>query len=70
MRVVEGTDVDKRLAPRTLVMGVDSRWKISGVSVSRRCRSKARSSISVGSTPIVVVLGDDRRSVRAFETNR
>ena len=66
MRVVEGTDVDKRLAPRTLVIGVN----VDGKSVAYPLTALQQQSPIidlVGSTPIVVVLGDDRRSVRAFE---
>ena len=66
MRVVEGTDVDKRLAPRTLVMGV----MVDGKSVAYPLSVLQKQSPiidTVGSTPIVVVLGDDRRSVRVFE---
>ena len=66
MRVVDGTDVDKRLAPRTLVMGVI----VEGKSVAYPLSALQQQSPiidMVGSTPIVVVLGNDRRSVRAFE---
>ena len=66
MRAVEGTDVDKRLAPRTLVMGV----AVDGKSVAYPLSALQQQSPvidMVGSTPIVVVLGDDGRSVRAFE---
>ena len=66
MRVVEGTDVDKRLEPRTLVMGVT----VDGKSVAYPLSVLQKQSPIidlVGSTAIVVVLGDDRRSVRAFE---
>ena len=66
MRVVEGTDVDKRLAPRTLVIGVT----VDGKSMAYPLTALQRQSPiidMVGSAPIVVALGDDRRSVRAFE---
>lgn len=66
MRVVDGTDVDKRLAPRTLVMGVI----VDGKSVAYPLSALQQQSPiidMVGTTPIVVVLGNDRRSVRAFE---
>src|SRR4029078_2717549 len=66
MRVVEGTDVDKRLEPRTLVMGVT----VDGNSVAYPLPALQKQSPivdMVGSTPILVVMGDDRRSVRAFE---
>ena len=66
MRVVEGTDVDKRLPPRTLVIGVE----LEGKSVAYPLSALQKQSPivdMVGSVPIVIVLGDDKRSVRAFE---
>jgi hypothetical protein len=66
MRAVEGTDVDKRLAPRTLVMGVS----LGGKSVAYPLSVLQKQSPiidMVGATPIVVALGGDNRSVRAFE---
>jgi hypothetical protein len=66
MRVVEGTDVDKRLGPRTLVMGLD----VGGSSKAYPLDALQKQSPIVdmiGSVPVMVVLGEDRRSVRAFE---
>ena len=66
MRVVEGTDIDQRLAPRTLVIGIS----IGGKSVAYPLSALQKQSPiidMVGSVPIVIVLGDDKRSVRAFE---
>ena len=66
MRVVEGTDVDKRLAPRTLVIGLT----VAGKSVAYPLSALQKQSPIIdviGSVPIVVVLGEDNRSVRAFE---
>ena len=66
MRVVEGTDIDQRLAPRTLVIGVS----VGGKSVAYPLTALQKQSPiidMVGSVPIVIVLGDDKRSVRAFE---
>ena len=66
MRVVDGTDIDKRLAPRTLVIGVS----VGGKSVAYPLETLQKQSPiidMVGSVPIVIVLGDDKRSVRAFE---
>ena len=66
MRVVEGTDIDQRLAPRTLVIGVS----VDGKSVAYPLTALQKQSPiidMVGSVPIVIVLGDDKRSVRAFE---
>ena len=66
MRVVEGTDVDQRLAPRTLVIGIS----LDGKSVAYPLSVLQKQSPiidMVGAVPIVVMLGEDRRSVRAFE---
>jgi Protein of unknown function (DUF3179) len=66
MRVVDGTDIDQRLAPRTLVIGVS----VGGKSVAYPLETLQKQSPiidTVGSVPIVIVLGDDKRSVRAFE---
>ena len=66
MRVVEGTDVDQRLPPRTLVIGVS----VGGKAVAYPLTALQKQSPiidTVGSVPIVIVLGDDKRSVRAFE---
>ena len=66
LRVVEGTDIDKRLAPRTLVMGIT----LGGKSVAYPLSALQKQSPiidMVGTTPIVVALGEDNRSVRAFE---
>jgi uncharacterized protein DUF3179 len=66
MRVVAGTDVDQRLAPRTLVIGV----AVYGKSVAYPLSALQKQSPivdMVGSVPIVLVLGEDKRSVRAFE---
>lgn len=66
MRVVEGTDVDKRLPPRTLVVGIE----IDGQSVAYPLSALQKQSPIIdviGSVPIVVMVGEDNRSVRAFE---
>ena len=66
MGVVEGTDVDQRLAPRTLVIGIS----VAGKSVAYPLTALQKQSPiidTLGSVPIVIVLGDDKRSVRAFE---
>jgi len=66
MRVVAGTDVDQRLAPRTLVIGITA----GGKSVAYPFSALEKQSPIVdtlGSVPLVIVLGDDKRSVRAFE---
>ena len=66
MRVVDGTDVDKRLAPRTLVIGVEAGGKSVAYPLSALQKQSPIMDM-VGATPIMVVLGDDKRSVRAFE---
>jgi len=66
LRVVEGTDIDKRLPPRTLVMGI----ALNGKSVAYPLPALQKQSPiidMVGTVPIVVALGEDKRSVRAFE---
>ena len=66
LRVVEGTDLDKRLAPRTLVIGI----ALNGKSVAYPLSALQKQSPiidMVGVVPIVVALGEDKRSVRAFE---
>jgi uncharacterized protein DUF3179 len=66
MRAVEGTDVDRRLAPRTLVMGIAIAGKAVAYPLSLLQKQSPIIDV-VGTVPIVVVLGDDHRSVRAFE---
>ena len=66
MRVVDGTDVDKRLPPRTLVVGVTVNGKSVAYPMGALLRQCPILDV-VGSVPIVIVLGEDNRSVRAFE---
>ena len=66
MRVVDGTDVDKRLPPRTLVVGITVDGKSAAYPLSALQKQSPIIDV-LGSVPIVVVLGDDNRSVRAFE---
>ena len=66
MRVVAGTDVDRRLGPRTLVIGIT----VDGKAVAYPLTALQKQSPiidMVGSAPVVLVLGEDKRSVRAFE---
>ena len=68
LRVVEGTDVDKRLAPRTLVMGI----ALNGKSVAYPLSALQKQSPiidMVGAVPVIIALGEDNRSVRGFERN-
>jgi hypothetical protein len=66
LRVVEGTDVDKRLAPRTLVMGIALNEKSVAYPLSALQKQSPIIDM-VGAMPIVIALGEDKRSVRAFE---
>jgi len=67
MRAVEGTDVDKRLAPRTLVIGITAGGKSIAYPLSA-LQKQSPIVDTAGSVPIMLVLGEDNRSVRAFET--
>lgn len=66
MRVVDGTDVDKRLPPRTLVVGIEIDGKSTAYPLSALQKQSPIIDV-IGSVPIVVMLGEDNRSVRAFE---
>ena len=57
---------DKSLEPRTLVIGVT----VNGVPKAYPLDALVKQSLiidDVGGVPIFIVLGDDKRSVRAFE---
>ena len=66
LRVVQGTDVDKRLPPRTLVIGITLNGKSIAYPLSA-LQNQSPIVDMVGAVPIVVALGEDKRSVRAFE---
>ena len=66
MRVVDGSDVDKRLEPRTLVIGVTVAGKSKAYPFAALQKQSPIIDV-IGSTPVVLVLGDDHRSVRAFD---
>ena len=66
MRVVDGTDVDKRLPPRTLVVGIEVDGKSTAYPLSALQKQSPIIDV-IGSVPIIVALGEDNRSVRAFE---
>jgi hypothetical protein len=68
MRVVEGVDVDKRLAPRTLVLGIEVGDKSIAYPLAAVQKQSPIMDV-VGSTPIMLLLGEDKRSVRAFDRN-
>jgi len=66
LRVVEGTDVDKRLRPRTLVMGIELNGKAAAYPLPALQKQSPIIDM-VGTVPIVVALREDNRSVLAFE---
>ena len=66
MRVVDGSNVDQRTEPRTLVVGITVAGKSKAYPLSALQKQSPIIDV-IGSTAIVVVLGDDHRSVRAFE---
>ena len=64
--VATSVAIDKSLEPRTLVIGVS----VNGVSKAYPFDALVKQSLildDVGSVPIFIVLGEDKRSVRAFE---
>jgi hypothetical protein len=66
VRVVTAQILDTSLAPRALIVGV----KINGASKAYPFESLLKQSPvldDVGGVPIVLVVGDDKRSVRAYE---
>ena len=66
MRVVDGSDVDQRLAPRTLIVGITVANKSRAYPFPALQKQSPIIDV-LGSTPVVLVLGDDHRSVRAFD---
>ena len=65
--VVSQPDARDRLAPRAVVLGID----VSGAAKAYPLEAIERQSPivdRVGGVPLVVVLGEDKKSVRAFET--
>ena len=66
MRVVDGTDIDKRLAPRTLVLGIEINGKSAAYPLPALQKQSPIMDL-VGSTPVMLLLGEDKRSARAFD---
>ena len=66
MRVVDGSNIDQRLEPRALVIGITVAGKSKAYPLSALQKQSPVIDV-IGSTGIVLVLGDDHRSVRAFE---
>jgi hypothetical protein len=64
--VVKGVDRDQRLEPRALVIGISlGNWSTAYPFTSLQKQSPIMDNI--GAVPILVVLGEDNRSARAFE---
>jgi hypothetical protein len=66
VKVATSTKPDQRLEPRTLVIGVT----LNGASKAYPFDALQKQSPiidRIGSTPVLIVLGEDRKSVRAFE---
>ena len=66
MPVATSVALNKSLEPRTLVIGIT----VNGVSKAYPFDALVKQSLildDVGGVPIFIVLGDDKRSVRAFE---
>jgi hypothetical protein len=64
--VTTSVALDKSVAPRTLVIGLT----VNGISKAYPFAALVKQSLIVddlGGVPIFVVLGDDKRSVRAYE---
>jgi len=64
--VATSVTIDKSLEPRTLVIGLS----VNGVSKAYPLDALVKQSLildDLGGVPIFIVLGDDKRSVRAFE---
>jgi hypothetical protein len=64
--VMTAAAVDKSLEPRTLVIGV----AVNGAAKAFPLEALLKQSLivdDVGQVPIFIVLGDDKRSVRAYE---
>jgi hypothetical protein len=64
--VVKGADQDKRLAPRELVIGLTVDNRAMAYPLARLQKQSPIIDL-VGDVPIVIVLGEDQRSVRAFD---
>lgn len=66
VRVVTSANLDQALEPRTLVIGV----KVNDMARAYPFESLLKQSPiidEIGPVPIVVILGEDRKSIRAFE---
>jgi hypothetical protein len=59
-------DIDRRLAPRALVSGVKAGNQAKAYPMSA-IQKQSPIVDTIGTTPVVIVLGPDRKSVRAFD---
>jgi hypothetical protein len=66
MRIVAGTDKDSRLEPRTLIIGISLADKSIAYPLAA-LQKQSPIMDTIGGFPILIVLGEDNRSVRAFE---
>lgn len=64
--VVKGVDKDNRLDPRALVIGINLENKSTAYPFAS-LQKQSPIMDNIGRIPIVVVLGEDNRSTRAFE---
>lgn len=67
-RVATSQPLDSRLEPRTLIVGI-TRPNTSRAYPFAALQKQSPVIDDVGDLPIVLVLGDDKKSVRAFERN-
>ena len=66
MPVVSGTDNDHQLPPRTLVIGITLGAKSTAYPFSALLKQSPIMDF-IGDVPVVIVVGEDNRSARAFE---
>jgi hypothetical protein len=66
MRIVEGTDKDRRLDPRALVIGITVGDKATAYPFAT-LQKQSPIIDNVGGVPVVILLAEDNRSVRAFD---
>ena len=64
--VVSGTDKDPQLPPRALVIGITVGKKSTAYPFSALLQQSPIMDL-IGDVPVVIVVGEDKRSVRAYE---
>src|SRR5215468_3653801 len=68
LRVVTPVDPNDKLSPRTLIAGLVVNGRAAAYPLPALEKSRLiLDSIGAGLTPLFIVLGDDKKSVRAFE---